>query len=319
MAEWLSTDNLDRLDTDVLASVYAGAAEAPTWHKEVSMAVPSTTRSNTYAHVVDPTRPRVWEKGTPRRVSYVSRGSHEVFNITLEKTVGIHRHDLEDDTHTQTVIRELIGAGFEVGNKFALQHDVMAANVLIENGVCVDESPLFGDHPINPLDAASETYTNDFPNMPLTPENIAKALGIIGKIKGPDGYPMKLRVTKALVPSMLEQRAEHFLGTKIIGATENPLAKKGITVTMAPELQSQSGYVDGDEVWHLIAMAPGAMAKSPIIHQTRQALKVVTRFDPRDPRVFDMNEYLWGAEERLAIAAGYPFTIFRFHPGAIPS
>jgi phage major head subunit gpT-like protein len=128
---------------------------------------------------------------------------------------------------------------------------------------------------------------------------------------------MHLRIRKLVVPTMLEARALHLVTSTQINGTDNPMARKGITVVVAPELMSQTGYTDGDESWYAVCSVGNAMAKAPIIYQKRQALRVVSRFSPTDPHVFDMNEYLWGAEERGQVAAGYPYTIFRCRPGAL--
>lgn len=314
----LTNATLESLDTEVTASVYAGEAAAETWYQEVSMDLPSNTRSNTLAMAVDPTMPREWDRGTPRAIHYVQKGTHEIVNVDWEKTMGVHRRDLEDDINTGTVTRQLIQDGFATGGKFAMHKDVLAAAVLIQNPTCVDGKTLFHQtHNINPFNADSDTYPNEYGSMPLTAENLAKAMGLIGKVKGPDGNPLHLRIRKLLLPTMLEARGLHLVTSTQINGTDNPMARKGISVVVAPELMSQTGYTDGDEVWHAICSVGGAMAKAPIIYQRRQALKVVSRFKPDDPHVFDLNEYLWGAEERGQIAAGYPYVIFRFRPGSL--
>jgi phage major head subunit gpT-like protein len=314
----LTNETLDSLATEVVASVYAGEAEAQTWHQEVSMEMPSTTKSSTLSMAVDPTMPVERPRDTPRHIHYVQRGSHEIVNVTWDKVMGIHRHDLEDDIHSGAMIRELISTGFSAGGKFATHKDVLAADVLIQNPTCVDGKTLFHQtHNINPFNADSETFPNEYGSMPLSAENLARAMGLIGKVKGPDGTPMHLRIRKLLVPSMLTARAEHLTSSTQINGTDNPMARKGIMVVTAPELMSQTGYTDGDEAWYAVCSVGNAMAKAPIIYQKRQALRVVSRFSPTDPHVFDMNEYLWGAEERGQVAAGYPYTIFRCRPGAL--
>lgn len=315
---FLSNATLDALDTDVKASVYAGEAEADTWHQEVTMDLPSNSAKNTLSMSVDPTMPREWKRETPRVIHYVQKGSHEIVNVTWEKTMGVARRDLDDDVHAGAITRQLIQDGFSTGGKFRQHKDVLAAAVLVQNPTCVDGVALFSQsHHINPFNADSETYANEFGSMPLSAENLARLMGLVGKVKGPDGNPMHLRIRKLLVPSMLTARAEHLTTSAQINGTDNPMAKKGIVVVTAPELMSQDGYTDGDEVWYAICSVGGAMAQAPIIYQKRQALRVVTRFRPDDPHVFDLDEYLWGADERGAIAAGYPYVIFRCRPGAL--
>jgi phage major head subunit gpT-like protein len=54
--------------------------------------------------------------------------------------------------------------------------------------------------------------------------------------------------------------------------------------------------------------------KRPLVYQTRERLRTVALFDPRDPNVWQRNELIWTSKERFAIAGGYPWTIFRFRP-----
>lgn len=315
---WLSNSNLDALDTDVRASVYAGADQVSTWHQELTTDVPSSTKSTTLSMSVDPTMPREWKPRTPRSIHYVQKGSHEIQNVTWEKTIGVRRTDLDDDVHAGEVTRQLIQSGFRTGGKFARHKDILTAEVLIDNPAAVDEVALFSQsHHINPFDADSETYPNEYGSMPLSLENAARIQGLAGKVKGPDGRPMHLRLVKVVVPSMLKMRARQIFGASQINGTDNPMAGDGVRVIEAPELMSQAGYTDGDEVWYPVFEVDGAMDVAPIIYLKRQALRVVTRFKPDDPSVFDLDEYLWGADERGAIAAGYPFTIFRCRPGSL--
>ena len=61
-----------------------------------------------------------------------------------------------------------------------------------------------------------------------------------------------------------EARALHLVTSTQINGTDNPMARKGITVVVAPELMSQTGYTDGDESWYAVCSVGNAMAKAPM-------------------------------------------------------
>ena len=48
-----------------------------------------------------------------------------------------------------------------------------------------------------------------------------------------------------------------------------------------------------------------------LIYQVREEVEIVTRFNPSDPGVFDLDVYTWGARARRTAAAGNPRRIFR--------
>lgn len=305
----LSTEELDKLDTDVVASVYEGNETVPTWHQQLAEEVPSNGRDVTYNHMVNPVVPRRWKRGTTKTIQRVARGERRVKNDRFELTVGIDRDDVNDDV-SGMVRRDLIDVAFENGQKFAQVKDDLAADVLIGNAVGMDKAPLFGAHHLNPLDAASPQYTNDFSGMPFTPENVARATAIILGQRGPDGLPRKLRATHALLPPNLSVRGDHIFGATQINGTDNVLRGRAQSI-IAPELGSTNENPQGDETWYLVVLSG---RKRPLVYQRREALRAVALFDPRDPNVWERNELLWTASERFAIAGGYPYLIYRFRP-----
>lgn len=305
----LSETELDDLDTEVVASVYQGNESVETWLNTVAETVPSTTKDVTYAHLVNPSKPRKWRKGTPKVFQSIKRGSRKVTNDRYEMSVNADRDELADDL-TGLYRKELVDAAFENGQKYAQVKDELAGLVLTENMTCMDKAPLFGTHRVNPFDSSSATYENDFTGMPFTPENVAKALSIIMAQRGPDGLPRKLRASHAILPPALMYRGEKIFGTSQTSGTDNVLKGKVQTI-IAPEVGDDGGSPTLDETWYFAVLTG---RKRPMVHQTREALKALALFDPRDPNVWEKNELIWTSSERFAIAGGYPFTIYRFRP-----
>ncbi len=305
----LSEEELDELDTDVVASVYEGAETVETWYKMVAQDVPSNGRDVTYAHLVNPTAPRRWKRGTPKVKQQIARGSRRVKNDRFEQTIAIDADDVADDT-TGLARQELTDLGFESGQKFEQVKDGLAADILINNGTGMDKRPLFGTHKLNPLDNGSPDYLNDFTGMPFSPENVAKARAIIFSQKGPDKLPRKMKATHVMVAPAKETQAEQLFGAAQINGTDNPNKGKA-KVIVAPELMSTTANPLGDETWFMLVLSG---RKRPLVHQKREPLKAIALFDPRDPNVWERNELIWTAKERFAVAGGYPFTIYRFRP-----
>lgn len=305
----ISEEDLDALDTDVVASVYEGADNVDTWYTMIAQDVPSNGRDVTYAHIVNPTAPRRWKRGTPKVKQQIARGSRRVVNDRFEQTVSIDSDDVDDD-NTGLVRQELTDLGFESGQKFEQVKDGLAADILINNATGMDKVPLFGNHKLNPLDAGSPSYSNDFTGMPFSPENVARARAIIFGQKGPDKLPRKTRATHVLVAPAKETQAEQLFGAAQINGTDNPNKGKA-KVIVAPELMSTTANPMGDETWYMLVLSG---RKRPLVHQKRSPLKAIALFDPRDPNVWERNELIWTAKERFAIAGGYPYLIFRFCP-----
>lgn len=300
----LSDTDLDALDTQVVASVYQGADTADIWMPMLAEEVVSITGEVTYAHLVNPTKPRRWKKGTSKVFQSIQRGSRKVANDRFELTVNADRDALADDI-TGLFRKELVDTAFENGQKFAWIKDELAAAVILNNMTCMDKGPLFSTtHRRNPLDASSPTYANTFTGMPFNDDNVARALGIVMGIKGPDDMPLKLKVSHCLVAPAKAVMAKRIFGASQINGTDNP--NKGVAMPLViPE------FVDDPETWYL-AVLNGR--KRPIQYQTREPLKPVALFDPRDPNVWQRNELVWTSSERFAIAGGYPYTIYRFKP-----
>lgn len=305
----LSNDDLNELDTQVVASTYQGNETVDTWHTQVAEEVPSVTSEVTYAHLVNTAKPRRWRKGQPKVFQGIERGSRKVVNDRYEMTVNADRDQLADDL-TGLFRRELVDLAFENGQKYKQVKDELAAEILIDNELCMDGAALFGTHYCNPLASSGTTYDNAFTGYPLSPENAARARARIFEVKGADGMPRKLRLTHVLVAPAQEARALHIFGASQINGTDNPMKGKA-QVIVAPELMTTTANPLGDETWYGLALAG---RKRPLQHQMREALKALALFDPRDPNVWERNELVWTSSERFALAAGYPYTIYRFRP-----
>lgn len=305
----LSNDDLEELDTQVVASAYQGAEEVDTWYDDVAEIVDSVTGSVTYAQLTNPSKPRRWAKGTPKVFQSIERGSRKVENDRYELTINADVDQVADDT-TGLFRRELVNLSHEIGQKYELAKDEIAGDILNDNEDGMDERPLFGTHYVTPGNAASTSYENAFTGMPLSSDNLARALAIVARQRGADGLPRKLKATHLMLPTALMTRGMHLTGADQIRGTNNTL-KGAVKLLAVPELDDDGTHPERAETWYLAILGG---RKRPLVYQTRTPMKAVALFDPRDPNVWERNELIWTSSERFAIAGGYPWTIYRFRP-----
>lgn len=78
---------------------------------------------------------------------------------------------------------------------------------------------------------------------------------------------------------------------------DHPVGKPGAEVSV-------SNFMGGaGEAWYVV---DSSKVFKPVIYQPRKAFDLVSFFDPKDPRVFYQDEYVWGVDGR----AGFGFSPF---------
>ena len=128
-----------------LNTVFNGAFEgAPSFHEQVAMVVPSSSRTNDYKFMLQFPMLREWLGD--RQIRSLAASTFEIVNRDYEATVELDRNDIEDDQYGvyNPIVAEL--------GRAAKQHpDFLIANLLSEGftTACFDGKPFFAaDHPV---------------------------------------------------------------------------------------------------------------------------------------------------------------------------
>lgn len=299
---------------------YNNPAYAPRYPK-IASTQPSASKANLYPLMLDAAGVREWNEGE-RKVNGIVLDGYRVVNGRFELTYSVQRTDLDDDM-TQTVAMA-ISRLRSAGTKYVKHTDYLLFNVLklgSTTALCLDGLPLFSaSHKINPADAGSSTFANTASGQ-LTANNLAAAKAKMLELTTPDGYPANTDVTTLIVPPALEQTARKITQADVIvynglgaasGDTTSPaqegnIYKGTMEVIVAPQLSAAQG--GSDSTWYLCDSSdPDDRAA---VYQVREAVEIVTRFNPSDPGVFDLDAYTWGTRARFAVAGGNPKKIFQ--------
>jgi phage major head subunit gpT-like protein len=314
MALKITTSLLETLNTTVRATFMraydSGGAEA--WHPRVCAMVPSGSASNTYPFSVDAGPVREWESGE-RVIRSLELGSYQVFNKRYEKTVGINRDHLEDDQTGALLMRVR-----DVAQKFSSHPDEMVAAIISANPVGLDGDALFSaTHPRNPATPVSgQSFANLFGSKALTKDNLMDVRKTMRSRIGPDGLALRCNPRLLLVPPSLEYTAMQITRSMFVPSTAGTASEDNVIrgmfdVLVVDQLESHS---NGATNWYL---ADVSTEDKPFIMQTRDPFQLTTQFDPKDPSVFNRNEYVWGGTVRYGFGPGNPLRISKCQVAAL--
>lgn len=300
---------LDRTVRTAFLDAYQNAAYKPIWPK-IATRQTSTGSGNVYPAAIDAASIREWVEGE-RVVNGVVLDGARVVNQKWELTYGLRREDLDDDQ--SGAVAQMLGRLRNGAGKYAKHVDKLIFNVLKNNGTCLDGLSLFSaSHKINPKDPASSTFDNDLGSTTLTYANLTTTRSVMMELKTPDGDPVNSDARVLVVPPALEPTARKIAQADVVitgatAASETNVYKGIFDVVVVPQLSAAHG--GSDSVWYLVdAMDP---EDRPLIYQDREALEIVSFFNPSDPSVFERDEYIWGTRARYTAAAGNPKKIFR--------
>lgn len=303
----ITTSLLESLNTSVRATFMRAYEGATNWHQQLVTVVPSESASNTYPLAMDPGAVREWESGE-RVIRSLELGSYQIFNKRYEKTLGINRDHVADD-----VTGALMARARMLGDKFKKHPDAMIASIFSSNPTGLDGVALFSaSHQRNPVKPDGNTYSNLYTTRPLTKDNLAYVRAKMLALLGPDGEPLNNNPRLLIVPPELEIVARELSGNQFItntlgatpaaGAATIENAMRGMfDVLVIPQLSAISV-----EDWYL---ADVSTEDRPFIMQPRDPLQLDAFFDPKDPAVFNRNEYVWGGTIRYGFGPGSPYRI----------
>lgn len=270
----------------------------------------SSSDGNLYPFAVDAAVIREWSEGE-RVINGLVLSSRKVTNTKYELTYGIKREALDDDM--SGAVRNLVSMLRAGGNKHANLPDRLCVSVITGNGTSLDGLALFhASHKVAPNTASTATFSNTASGA-LTAANFAAARAAMMALQAADGDPVNPNPNLLIVPPALELTARQILEADSLvftagdGATTN-VYKGRATVMVEPRLAA--GFTGGsDSAWYLVdATSPEDRA---VIFQEREAVEIVSLFNPSDPNVFERDEYVWGTRRRCVAAAGNPKKIYR--------
>lgn len=314
MATVLKSADLVDLDRTVRAAFETAYNAPETYtpiHTQFATTQQSMSRENLYPLAMDASTIREWSEGE-RVFNGLVVESARVVNKKFELSYKVARESLDDDmsgTVQRLVSRLRSGAG-----KFRRHEDKLVFSVIKNNSTALDAVALFSaSHPVDISDSSAGTLSNTDSGA-LTIANLAATRRLMQEFKGADGDPINDDPRVILVPPALEATARKIVGAESIiytgTATDNPetnVWRGYFTVIVCPYLAAAQG--GSDSYWYMVDTTdPEDRA---LIYQVREEVEIVTRFNPSDPGVFDLDVYTWGARARRTAAAGNPRRIFR--------
>ena len=245
-----------------------------------------------------------------RQVNSAALKFYDIVPELYETTFGLNKSKIDDDQW-----------GFFANNilpQMAMQTrkwpDYTMVEWILANKLWSDGFQFFDTgRPVNVDDSSKGTYDNDYPTTPLTLNNYIAVRQAMMALFGEDGKSLNIMPNLLIVPPQLEAQALHITTSELIapGTFSNETTQVGsITnimrntaqVLVIPELSSAPA------TWYL---ADTSKPVKPFVWALREAPSFALRVDPRDPVVFDRNEYLFGARARGAAGGGFPFLVSR--------
>lgn len=286
---------------------YQGYQSAEIWSRGVAMEMPSNARENVMTWLQQVPAVRKWvgeRKATP-----LGRETYTLRNEDWEDTVSVNRNDFEDD-----LLGTYAPMFQQMGEQFAKHPDRQLALLLIngKTNTCFDTKAFFAtDHPVDKYDASTSTYSNLKTSSALTLANYNTQRAAFQVIKGPNGEVMGNLPDTLFVPPALEQTAREIVEAptaiqvyaSYAAATKPNVLAGSAKVIVVPELSA-----DSDTTWYL-AKTKGVV--KPLVHQLRRMMRMVAKDSLTDENVFNLKQFIYGADSREAFGYSFPFLCFR--------
>ena len=189
-------------------------------------------------------------------------------------------------------------------------------------------------HPINIYQSSMGTYVNDFSgggvNVTYTAVNTGGTRTVLAggafsptafstlyeymsTLKGEDGERLGVQPNMLMHPVQLKTEVELVLKSMFfappawgtitgqVGAADNPLRRFGV-------MPLENIFLNDSAMWYLF---DGTKAYKPVTWAQREAVRLVSRFEPTDPIRFDEHKHLIGGEGRACPAWGFSFLMAR--------
>lgn len=285
------------LHTSLSLKFQGGYSSAKTFWDKVATEIPSSTTSNTYGWMQQVDSMRQWVG--PRVIRDLAGSAYQLTNLPFELTLGVDRHDWEDEnTGIYTIRAE------QMGQAAAKWPDEQVAAAVWAGrpagaGLCFDGLTYFNaNHTLNP--AAVQTNTNTLALTAGAYETVRAAMmGFVGETGRSLGVvPDTLFVVPQLEATAKRILQADFIADAIVATASTVNVNKGTAqLVVSPELGAISGSTTA---WIL---ADCSKPIKPFIWQLRQPATFSQITSPDAFTVMMLRQYIWGVEGRGA--AGY--------------
>lgn len=152
----INAANIDALRVGFKTSYQGAFSKVPTFRDQVATTIASSTRENIYAWLGELSMMNEWLG--PRVVDNLKNSDYRIANRNWEKTIGVDRNDIEDDTLGE------YGARFEILGRAAARHPEQLVFDQLKNGFtqeCYDGQFFFDvDHPVIAEDGSTTLVAN---------------------------------------------------------------------------------------------------------------------------------------------------------------
>lgn len=268
---------------------------APFW-ANVATEVPSNTTSGTYGWMQQVDQMRQWVG--PRVIRDLAGSSYALTNLPFELTVGVDRHDWEDEnTGIYSMRAESMGYA---AAKWPDQQVAAAiwAGRTGSTGLCFDGLTMFNaNHPLN----AGGAVQDNRDTLALSAANYetvrSRMMSFVGETGNSLGVTPNLLVTVPQLEGTAKRVLEaDFIADAVVATASTINVNKGTArLLVVPEL----GALTATGWWLLDTTKP----IKPFIWQLRQAPTFQQMTDSSNFMTMMLRQYVWGIEGRGA--AGY--------------
>lgn len=303
----ITNSNLDALRTTFSAQFAEAYKNIEPWYEKFCSTIPSSSKSNTYGFAAMQTALREWLG--PRQATNLSEHQYTIVNKKYEGTIELDRTDIEDDN--LGIFSAVTVPGLAQAAK---KHpDQLVAALITANPNGFDGVSLFNDsHPnFNTTGIGATTYDNNFTER-LDGTGFNAVWSAMASIVGENGQPLLINPTLLIVPPQLKYKATTLMNSTFYalpGGSTNGAANSATVenqfkgwceVLVVPELAS------APLTWYL---ADVSKPIRPIVYQDRDPVQLVSRQNPDDPKVFDLDKFTYGVRCRRNVGVGLPFLI----------
>lgn len=267
----------------------------PVFWDKVATKVESTSQGNGYGWLSETPEMREWLGA--RQIKRVAERFHYVPNKDYEATVGIKKSRLADSDFASEIIQM---KGMALAAKKL--PDRLIASLLLngQSNLCFDGQYFFDtDHPTDPEDAASSTYSNYYSSgKALSAANFDAVYSAMAAVKDANGKEMGITPNLLVVPPQLRGTAASILTVEQGASGATNVYKGWCDILVLPELASAA------TTWYLLDTSRLVM---PFVVQERAMPEFTSSLDFSQDYVFFNNEVLFGVEARYGAGYTLPF------------
>lgn len=281
---------LDATYTGFQAVVQNAMERTDVWYTGVATTIPSTSREEVLSFMERTPVMREW-KG-PRIAHSLAAQAFRAKNKKFELTVKISRDDLEDSK-----IALYAAAVSDFGESLKKWPDQQMAGAMQAGKTvkCFDGKFFYAADHFVAKAKGTGSQKNLYTVTPLTFDNYVKVKQERRALLGPDGQPLSNWTKRQLVvPPQLEDiamsivKTDKIVRSATVGAVDNT-EKNTADILVVPELSNEP------DVWYMNDV--GGYLK-PFVWLDRYKPDFVPLFNPSDPNVFNLDEFIFGSRAR---------------------